>query len=283
MTNPAAGYVGEPLTHEEVLEAGRVAGPAARARHPPLRPGPAGRLSPGRPRRGRGHGPRSRAHRSPRPSAVLARSALGDRQLRAPPPSRRAPSPPRPPGPCPCAGGSGSARRGCRTRRSSRAARTSGRGSDPRNGLTAKTSWRMSWKSRRISHWAIVQRRRPDMWMSARRFVVMTRFVRVAFGKTNRASSPGMPASTRSPYRSERPVHLLLEPGAQARRPRRRSWREHRGRALELHVALALLVERHARPMAHELVRERARDPADAEREHDVLDGGPVARLDDAD
>ena len=30
--------------------------------------------------------------------------------------------------------------------------------------------------------------------MSARRFVVITRFVRVAFGKTNRASSPGTPA-----------------------------------------------------------------------------------------
>ena len=37
------------------------------------------------------------------------------------------------------------------------------------------------------------------MWMSARRFAVMTRFVRVAFGKTNRASSPGSPASSMSP------------------------------------------------------------------------------------
>ena len=37
------------------------------------------------------------------------------------------------------------------------------------------------------------------MWMSARRFVVITRFVRVAFGKTKRASSPGIPAATRSP------------------------------------------------------------------------------------
>jgi len=69
---------------------------------------------------------------------------------------------------------------------------------EPKKGLTLKTSWRISWNSRRISHWAIVQRRSPDMWMSARRFAVMTRFVRVALGITKRASSPGMPASSRS-------------------------------------------------------------------------------------
>jgi hypothetical protein len=73
---------------------------------------------------------------------------------------------------------------------------------EPRNGLTAKISWRISWKSRRISHWAIVHSRSPLMWMSARRLAVMTRFVRVALGKMNRASSPGMPAARRSPYRS---------------------------------------------------------------------------------
>ena len=76
---------------------------------------------------------------------------------------------------------------------------------EPRNGDTWKISWRISWNSRRISHWAIVQRRSPDMWMSARRFVVITRFVRVAFGKTNRASSAGMPAPTSSPYRPIEP------------------------------------------------------------------------------
>ena len=108
----------------------------------------------------------------------------------------------------------------------------------------------------------------PDMWISARRFVVMTRFVRVAFGKTNRASSPGMPGRRRSsPYRLER-----------ARRPAPRSARagpdrasaiecgQHRRGALELHVALALLVERDAGAMADELVRQRPRDAADARR-----------------
>ena len=43
------------------------------------------------------------------------------------------------------------------------------------------------------------------MWMSARRLVVMTRFVRVALGNTNRASSPGTPASSSSPYSDSDP------------------------------------------------------------------------------
>ena len=43
------------------------------------------------------------------------------------------------------------------------------------------------------------------MWMSARRFVVITRFVRVAFGNTKRASSPGTPASSSSPYSPSAP------------------------------------------------------------------------------
>ncbi len=63
----------------------------------------------------------------------------------------------------------------------------------------------MSWKSRRISHCAIVQSRNPDMWMRARRLAVITRFVRVALGKTKRASSPGIPAASRSPYRPSEP------------------------------------------------------------------------------
>ena len=75
----------------------------------------------------------------------------------------------------------------------------------PRNGETLKISWRISWKSRRISHWAIVHRRSPDMWIRARRLVVITRFVRVAFGKMNRASSPGTPAASSSPYRPSAP------------------------------------------------------------------------------
>ena len=119
------------------------------------------------------------------------------------------------------------------------------------------------------------------MWMSARRLVVMTRFVRVALGNTNRASSPGTPASTSSPYSDERPVDLglvaLAERGV-ALGDRRG---QHRRGALELHVALALLVERDARPMADELVRQRPRHARQREREHDVLDGGAVAGLDD--
>ena len=75
-------------------------------------------------------------------------------------------------------------------------------------------------------------------------------------------------------------------------RPRTRSRRsgvgvldrggQHRRRALERDVALALLVERDAGPMADELVRERPRHAADPEREDDVLDRRAVARLDHA-
>ena len=119
------------------------------------------------------------------------------------------------------------------------------------------------------------------MWMSARRFVVMTRLVRVALGNTNRASSPGMPAATRSPYRPSEPStcssYRVAEVGV-ALGDRRR---EHRRRALELHVALALLVEGDARAMADELVRQRPRHAGDGEREHDVLDRRAVPGLDD--
>ena len=143
-------------------------------------------------------GPATR--RGPEPaSRPSGRPARGRRPW---PPS---PSPPRRRGRCPCAAGSGSARRGCPSRRSSRAATHLGARNEPRNGDTWKISWRISWNSRRISHWAIVHRRSPLMWMSARRLAVMTRFVRVALGKTNRASSPGIPAATRSPYSSSEP------------------------------------------------------------------------------
>ena len=55
------------------------------------------------------------------------------------------------------------------------------------------------------------------MWMSARRFVVMTRLVRVAFGKTNRASSPGQPGLEHLAVQVERAVDLRLVALAQVR------------------------------------------------------------------
>ena len=97
-------------------------------------------------------------------------------------------------------------------------------GTSPGTATPPKISWRMSWNSRRISHWAIVHRRRPDMWMSARRFVVMTRFVRVALGNTNRASSPGTPAPSSSPYSPSAPSTCASIPSAQLRVAPRRSW-----------------------------------------------------------
>ena len=36
VTNAGAGYTGAPLTHEEVLESGAIAGPRSSARHPPF-------------------------------------------------------------------------------------------------------------------------------------------------------------------------------------------------------------------------------------------------------
>ena len=116
------------------------------------------------------------------------------------------------------------------------------------------------------------------MWISARRFVVITRFVRVAFGNTNRASSPGMPAGEQLAVQLQRAVDLVLVARAQLRVALGDRRRQHRRGALVLHVALALLVERDAGPVAHELVRQRPRHAADAEREHDVLDGRAVAR-----
>ena len=118
------------------------------------------------------------------------------------------------------------------------------------------------------------------MWMSARRLAVITRFVRVAFGKTNRASSPGMPAASSSPYSPREPVDLLLVAGAQVRVRLGDRARQHRRRALEGHVALALLVEGDAGAVAHQLVRQRPAHPADPEGEHDVLDRAAVAALD---
>ena len=119
------------------------------------------------------------------------------------------------------------------------------------------------------------------MWMSARRFVVMTRFVRVAFGNTNRASSPGHARPEQLAVQAERAVDLLLVALAQLRIALGDGVGEHRGRALELDVALALLVERDARAVAHELVRQRPRHAADGEREDDVLDRRAVPGLDD--
>ena len=88
---------------------------------------------------------------------------------------------------------------------------------EPRNGETAKTSWRISWKSRRISHWAIVHSRRPDMWMSARRFVVITRFVRVAFGEDEPRVLAGDAGLDQLAVQPERAVDLLLVALAQVR------------------------------------------------------------------
>ena len=119
------------------------------------------------------------------------------------------------------------------------------------------------------------------MWMSARRFVVITRFVRVALGKTNRASSPGTPGLEQLAVQPERAVDLLLVALAQVGIALGDRVGEHRRRALELDVALALLVERDARPMADELVRQRPRHAADGEGEDDVLDRRAVPGLDD--
>src|SRR5262249_13714841 len=58
--------------------------------------------------------------------------------------------------------------------------------------------------------------------------------------------------------------------------------RLHRRRGLELHVALALLVERHAGAVANELVRQRPAHAADAEREDDMLDRAAMTGFDDA-
>ena len=74
---------------------------------------------------------------------------------------------------------------------------------------------------------------------------------------------------------------LLLVPLADVRIRLGDRLRQHRCRLLEGHVALALLVERHARAVAHELVRQGPRDAADAEREDDVLDGRAVPGFDD--
>ena len=116
--------------------------------------------------------------------------------------------------------------------------------------------------------------------MSARRFVVITRLVRAALGKTNRASSPGRPACEHVAVELERSLDLRLVALAQRRIALGDGVGEHRRLALELHVALALLVERDAGPVAHELVRERPRDAGDGEREDDVLDRRPVAGFD---
>ena len=51
VTNAGAGYTGEPLTHEEVLESGADRRSAAGPGHPPVRDRPRRRLSRGRPRR----------------------------------------------------------------------------------------------------------------------------------------------------------------------------------------------------------------------------------------
>ena len=83
------------------------------------------------------------------------------------------------------------------------------------------------------------------------------------------------------PVQVERPVDLRLVPLAQRRVALGDRVGEHRRRALVLDVALALLVERDARAMTDELVRQRPRDPADGEREDDVLDGRAVPGLDD--
>jgi hypothetical protein len=147
---------------------------------------------------------------------------------------------------------------------------------DPRNGDTWKISWRISWKSRRISHWAIVHSRSPDMWMSARRFVV-TRFVRVAFGKTNRVL--GHAGADEVAVQVHRVLDLGFVGGPDVVVGLLDRRRQHRRGALERDVALALLVERDAGPVPDELVRQRPRHAADAEREHDMLDRRAVARF----
>src|SRR3990172_4747272 len=88
--------------------------------------------------------------------------------------------------------------------------------------------------------------------MSARRFVVMIRFVRVALGITKRASSPGMPASTSLPYSSS-----------------------------DSSSSVTNISRSSGSASASEPGRQRARHAGDPEGEDDVLDGRAVARLDD--
>ena len=87
----------------------------------------------------------------------------------------------------------------------------------------------------------------------------------------------GHPGLEQLAVQPERAVDLLLVPLAQVGIALGDRVGEHRRRALELDVALALLVEGDARAMADELVRQRPRDAADGEGEDDVLDGRAVA------
>ena len=90
--------------------------------------------------------------------------------------------------------------------------------------------------------------------------------------------------------RDARLQHLAVEPkGAidlffvsptQIRIALRDRMRQHRGGALELDVALALLIEGDARSMTDELMRERSRHAGDREGEDDMLDGRAVAGFD---
>ena len=120
------------------------------------------------------------------------------------------------------------------------------------------------------------------MWMRARRFTVMIRLVRVALGKTKRASSAGIPASNQVAVEPERPLRRLLKSRAYCLIGFSDRTRQHRGRLLEGDVALRLLIKRHTGAMSHQLVAERSGHTGDGEGEDDVLNGAPVSRLNDA-
>ena len=73
VTNAGAGYSGQPLTHEEVLAAGRRGRAAARARDPPVRRSAPGGLVAGL-GQGRSHSVRKGAGQRPFMASVAARS-----------------------------------------------------------------------------------------------------------------------------------------------------------------------------------------------------------------
>ena len=76
---------------------------------------------------------------------------------------------------------------------------------------------------------------------------------------------------------AERTLGCLLESGTDRLISLGNRTREHRGRLLEGHIALRLLVEGDTGAMAHELVAERSGDAGDGEGEDDVLNGAAVA------
>ena len=76
---------------------------------------------------------------------------------------------------------------------------------------------------------------------------------------------------------AERTLGCLLEPRTHRLVCFGDRARKHRGRLLEGHIALRLLIEGDTGAMAHELVAERSGDAGDGEGEDDVLNGAAVA------